>query len=453
MPHHTTSHHFISRFAQFIQDKHLVEPHETTLLAVSGGVDSVVMVDLFYRSHRPFAIAHCNFGLRAAASDADEAFVTKLAADYGVKLYVKHFPAKAYATQHHLSIQLAARELRYKWFDELCAQHQLQKLATAHHMNDMVETLLFNVIKGTGIAGLHGILPQQGKLIRPLLFATKDEILVYAHAQHLHWQEDSSNATNAYARNLIRNQVIPILKAINPNLEKTTYATIQRIGQVEHWFKDQLTALQKTIFREQEGMVYITLQTLQDKPWAAVALWELLKPFGFNFAQIQNLWLASGSSGKMIESTTHQLYVDRDHWLLLPRSAHAALPQAHTIDRSATSLSLSYCHLQLSITPLQQYCIASDPNIAALDLAKLKFPLVVRPWEASDFFYPIGMHQRKKVSDLLIDQKVSVFDKTKVLVLVSDDGAIAWVIGHRIDNRFKVTTDTTQVYEVKRLTE
>lgn len=214
MPHCTTPYHFINKFEQFIQANHLIELHETTLLAVSGGVDSVVMMNLFYRSHRPFAIAHCNFGLRAKASDDDEEWVTKLSADYGVKLYVAHFPTQAYAVQHHLSIQLAARRLRYAWFDELCEQHQLQKLATAHHTNDMVETLLFNVIKGTGIAGLHGILPQQGKLIRPLLFATKAEILAYAKAQHFHWREDSSNVTNAYARNLIRNQVMPIVKSI-----------------------------------------------------------------------------------------------------------------------------------------------------------------------------------------------------------------------------------------------
>lgn len=430
----------------------MVEPHETTLLAVSGGVDSVVMADLFYRSHKSFAIAHCNFGLRAAASDADEAFVNKLATDYAVKLYVKHFPTKVYAPQHHLSIQLAARGLRYQWFDELCDQHQLQKLATAHHTNDMVETLLFNVIKGTGIAGLHGMLPQQRKLIRPLLFATKDEILAYAHAQHLQWREDSSNTTNAYARNLIRNQVIPILKTINPNLEQTTYATIQRIGQVEYWFKDQLASLHKTIFREQEERWYVHVQPLKDKRWAAVALWEILKPFGFNFRQIQTLWQGSGASGKMMESPTHQLYVNRDHWLLLPQPAHATVPQAHNIDRSATSLAFPSYHLQLSITPLQQYRITPEPHIAALDLAKLKFPLVVRPWQAGDGFYPMGMQHRKKVSDLLIDQKVSVVDKAKVLVLVSD-GDIAWVIGHRIDDRFKVTSDTTQVYEIKHLVE
>lgn len=447
MPHSTTAVDFISRFERFIKENQLIAPHETTLLAVSGGVDSVVMVDLFYRSHIPFAIAHCNFGLRAKESDEDEQWVTKVANDYGVRLYVNRFSTKDYATKNHLSIQLAARKLRYKWFDELCEQYHLQKMATAHHTNDMLETLLFNITKGTGLAGLHGISPQQGKLIRPLLFATKDDILTYAQAQHLFWHEDSSNAKSAYARNLIRNQVVPILKSINPNLEKTIYTTIQRIGQVELLLKEQLEILQKTIVRHQDDVMYLTIQPIKDKPWAPVVLWEMLKPFGFNFTQIQTLWHSCSSSGKMIKSTTHQLYVDRANWLLMPHQK-SSLPVVHSIEKNKTYISLPSYNLQLTLTPLQQYSIVADYNIAALDMAKLKFPLVVRTWQAGDFFYPIGMQHSKKVSDFMIDQKINVVEKAKVLVLVSDCD-IAWIIGHRIDNRFKVTAGTTHVYEVK----
>jgi tRNA(Ile)-lysidine synthase len=450
VPHSSAPHHFRSRFEQFIEAQHLIEAHETTLLAVSGGVDSVVMVDLFASSHKPFAIAHCNFGLRAAASEEDEAFVTQLAAAYNVQLYVAHFSTQAYAAENQLSIQIAARQLRYTWFKELCAQHQLQKLATAHHVNDMVETLLFNLIKGTGIAGLHGILPKKESLIRPLLFATKAEILAYAQASNLHWREDSSNASNAYARNLIRNRVIPILKSINPNLEKTTSATIQRMGQVEVWFQEQLKVLQKTIISHVKGITYVDIQALADKPWAIMALWELLKPFGFNFRQIQTLWHVSDCSGKRITSTTHQLYVDRGAWLLRPHPTKTIPAHLYSVDQSDTQLHLGSYNLHFAISPLPQYCITAAPNIAALDMDTLKFPLVVRPWQAGDYFYPIGMQHRKKVSDLLIDQKVNVIEKAKVQVLLSN-GDIAWVIGHRIDNRFKVTPATTQVYEVKQI--
>lgn len=434
-------------FVNFIKDHHLLQPQETTLLAVSGGVDSVVMADLFYQANLPFAMAHCNFGLRGAESEGDEAWVRKLAQQYGVKVYVQHFATQDYAQVHQLSIQMAARELRYRWFEELGDTYHLSKIATAHHANDMVETLLFNLTKGTGLAGLHGILPRQGKLIRPLLFATKESIVAYAQAHNLIWREDSSNAQDNYARNLIRNQVIPVLKSINPQLEATTHTTITRLSQVEVFVTEQLASLQQAITYEQDGITYLAIQAIKTKPWAPAILWEMLKPFGFNFLQISSLLESSSASGKMIESATHQIYVDRTTWML-SQLQQPARPLTYMIERETTHLSLPAYSLQIRTVPSHQYHFVADSQVAALDVAKLQFPLVVRPWQPGDFFYPLGMQKRKKLSNFLIDCKVPVLVKEKVTVLVSGND-IVWVVGYRIDDRFKITEATEQVCEIR----
>lgn len=436
-------------FVNFIKEHQLFQPQEATLLAVSGGVDSVVMVDLFAQTNLPFAIAHCNFGLRGAASDEDEAWVRKLAQQYGVQVYVQHFDTRAYAEKHQLSIQMAARELRYRWFEELCDTHHLNQIATAHHANDRVETLLFNLTKGTGLAGLHGILPKQGRLVRPLLFATKESILAYAQAHNLTWREDCSNATDDYARNLIRNQVIPVLKSINPSLEATTHTTIARLSQVEAFVTEQLASLQQVITHQQDGITYLSIQDIKTKPWAPAILWEMLKPFGFNFLQISSL--LESASGKMLESATHQIYVDRESWMLGPRQ-QPTRPLTYMLKREKTSMRLADYGLQMQMIPSSQYQLAANSRIAALDLDKLQFPLTLRPWQPGDFFYPLGMQRKKKLSDFLVDCKVPLPIKKGIQVLVSGE-EIVWVVGYRIDDRFKLTEATEQVYEISQVDE
>lgn len=434
-------------FVNFIKDHHLFQPQETTLLAVSGGVDSVVMTDLFYQANLPFAMAHCNFGLRGADSDGDETWVRKLAQQYGVQVYVKRFATQDYAQAHQLSIQMTARELRYRWFEELGDTHHLSKIATAHHANDMVETLLFNLTKGTGLAGLHGIVAKQGRLIRPLLFATKESILAYAQDHNLTWREDSSNAQDDYARNLIRHQIIPTLKSINPQLEATTHVTVARLSQIEAFVREQLDSLWEKITRQQDGITELAIQAIKTKPWAPAILWEMLKPFGFNFLQITSLLESSSTSGKMIESATHQIYVDRTTWMLRERQ-QPARPLACVIEPETTHISLPAYSLQMQTIPSNQYKLVADCQVAVLDLAKLQFPLVVRTWQPGDFFYPLGMQKRKKLSDFLIDCKVPALVKEKVMVLVSGQD-IVWVIGYRIDDRFKVIETTEQVCEFR----
>jgi tRNA(Ile)-lysidine synthase len=434
-------------FISFIKGHQLIQPAESILLAVSGGVDSVVMSSLFYEAELPFAIAHCNFGLRGQESEEDEEFVRALAQQYKVKFYTTHFDTKAYAKANKLSTQMAARELRYTWFKELCNAYQINKLATAHHANDCLETILFNLTKGTSIAGLHGILPQQEKLIRPLLFASKESLLHYAQAKGLSWREDSSNIQDDYARNLIRHQVIPSLKLINPNLENTTNVTIDRLSQIEKLFNEQLESLRDELFSQQEDICYIAIQKIKQKTWAPVMLWEMLKPFGFNFLQIKSLLHPSVQTGKCIYTNDYQLYVDRTTWILSARK-NSIMPSEHIVNEKIKDVNFLDQRLRLQVMLKEKYKITHNSQVAALDLEKLQFPLTIRPWQAGDFFYPLGMLQRKKISDFLIDQKVPLLLKQKVYVLESA-GQIAWVIGYRIDDRFKVKEITKQVYELQ----
>ena len=436
----------LETFLSFILKKKLLPQRGPTLLAVSGGVDSVVMTSLFHQADLSFAMAHCNFGLRGTVSDQDAAWVRALAQQYEVAFYTHSFDVTTYAKAQGVSIQMAARALRYDWFQKLCEEHSFEKVATAHHSNDSLETMLLHLTKGTGIAGLHGIVPTQGRYIRPLIFANKAEILKYAQAEGLAWREDSSNHQNNYQRNLIRNQVVPWLKRLNPSLEATFQRTSERLAQVEAMFNEQVATIGQQICRHQGTDYYVAIHTIQHQPWAPVVAWELLKSFGFNFIQINNLLVHKHASGTMVVSASHQLYVDRGHWIVVPCTEPRS--QSYTIDVNTQYLAMPPHEIQCTHVPSSRHIIAANKAVAALDQALLKFPLIVRKWQPGDVFYPLGMQKRKKLSDFLIDQKVPIPSKKRVWVVVSH-GQIVWVMGHRIDDRFKVTASTQQVYEIR----
>ena len=436
--------HVLKAFLAFILEQQLLPTKGPTLLAVSGGIDSVVMSALFRQAELPFAMAHCNFGLRGAAADQDEAWVRALAQQYGVDFYTQAFDVPAHAQARGISTQMAARELRYAWFQSLCEAHEFEKVATAHHSDDSLETVLLHLAKGTGIAGMHGILPAQGRYIRPLLFATKAQIMAYAQAGGLSWREDSSNQEDGYQRNLIRHQVVPPLRRINPNLEATFSTTVARLRQVEALFNEQVAAIRQQVCSQQGEDYYVNVQALQDKPWAPVVLGELLKPFGFAWGVLQQLWSHAPSTGTRLETASHCLYVDRGQWIITPCKAPDS-PAAYTLEATTTILAIPPYTLQCTQVPRAQYRLVASPAVAALDWDLLQFPLEVRPWQPGDAFYPLGMQQRKKLSDFLIDSKVPRPHKANVWVVASG-GEIVWVVGHRIDDRFKLTECTQQVY-------
>ncbi|WP_114781641.1 tRNA lysidine(34) synthetase TilS [Botryobacter ruber] len=433
----------------FIQTHHLCLPESKMLAAVSGGIDSVVLCEVLHQLKYSFAIAHCNFGLRSEESEADQVFVKKLAKKYGVPFFTENFSTSAFATREKLSIQMAARALRYHWFEQVRQQEGYDFVATAHHSNDVAETILLNITKGTGIAGLHGIQPRNGNIIRPLLPLTKDDIYDFVTEQQLIWREDSSNLSTKYQRNKIRHEVIPALKEINPNLEETLQQTAERVSQAEAIVARYIDELGQRAMRQEAEAVYISLEPLQGATGLPVVLHELLKPYNFSYPVVLELLEALESiSGKQFDSPTHTLVKDRAQLVITPKNLSAFGSVA--IAEGQTEVNEAHVHLQLRYVDAAQYKLNTKPHVAALDADLLKFPLKLRPWQEGDWFVPLGMNGKKKISDFLIDRKVPANLKPNVLVLTSEQ-SIVWVVGQRLDNRFKVTDKTERVLEVRKL--
>jgi tRNA(Ile)-lysidine synthase len=441
---------FTDSFVAYINENQLFKPTNSLLVAVSGGIDSVALVHLLHTTGYRFSMVHCNFGLRGEESEADEVFVQQLANQYGVALFHKYLNAKHYAAQEQVSIQVAARNLRYHWFSLLLQQYHYQYLLTAHHQNDMLETVLYNLTKGTGIAGLHGIKPQNGHLIRPLLFATKNEIVNYAQQNQLAWREDSSNQSSKYSRNLIRNEVVPILKRINPNLEQTMQNTIERLAAVERIFDAEIDKLRLRVVSgadTQNSPIYIAIEQLKVESELVIKLYELLKPYNFNYVQTQQIIDSLyKTAGRSFETATHSLVKDRNQLVIVPKvETDTTILQLLPETRYAVN---PYFELHIvCFEKTNSYQINRNLSVACLDKSCLVFPLVVRLWQEGDRFQPLGMRGMKKVSDFLTDKKIPLNLKSQVWVLCSGK-EIVWVIGHRIDERYKVQETTKEVYQL-----
>lgn len=436
----------LTSFLSFLQRHQLIaDSDQTTLLAVSGGVDSVVLVHLFKKAGLPFAIAHCNFNLRGAEAEAATAFVEELAASYQVPFYSTRFDTATFASSQKISIQMAARSLRYQFFHKLLQQEGWHRIATAHHWDDATETILLNFIKGTGIKGFYGIQPIYGQVIRPLLFARKKAIIDYAQQEKLHWHEDSSNRCNHYQRNFIRNKIIPLLHQVNPNFEATAWETATKLKETGAFFDHHLAQIKKELSTFKDGIHYLAIHRIIHQPWAATIAFELLRPYGFTFQQIKKLITAPMNSGKRIDTTDYTLYVDRKNWLIIKKSS-SCLHQA-TISDTRRSIIYGGHVLAVQVYDSADYVLKKTAMIGAFDYHRLQLPLIIRPWKAGDVFHPIGMQGRKKVSDLLIDLKIPMAIKQKIPVVTSND-QIIWVVGHRIDERFKVTQRTKAVFEI-----
>ncbi len=430
---------------QFIKQNFLLAPGQSTILAVSGGIDSIVMAHLFHQVNLPFEVAHCNFSLRGKASDQDETLVRELALKLDKPIHVKSFDTEGFATNHNLSIQMAARELRYTWFKELASTDQNRKIATAHHQGDVVETMLFNLSKGTGIAGLHGIPVKRDYLIRPMLFATRAAIEQYARDHAIIWREDESNDSIKYARNLIRHKVVPVLNNINPSLEKSFYKSSRRIQQSEEFLMHAIKIVKPTLVSTKNNHVFITRAALKELPGAESVLFELIREYGFSYDQSQGILTAGRASiGSLFYSSTHVLNVDREFLVISPREQNAVNIQ---IQQAVDKIEVENMRLTLESIARSTVSIESSPKIAYLDQDKLIFPLTLRTWQQGDYFYPLGLGGKKKLSDFMIDSKIALNLKRTVLVLVSGND-IVWVVGHRLDDRYKIEIKTKQVLKL-----
>lgn len=433
----------LEQFLNHINHHKLCTRDDTILLAVSGGVDSMVMLHLFLEGGFQVRVAHCNFQLRGKESDGDEDFVFHACQQLNVPIVIERFDTQTFAWENNLSTQMAARELRYAWFDSLVEENNYAGLATGHHFDDTIETVLLNWIKGSSLEGLTGIPVKNRKTIRPLLFATRAQVEQYAREKGIQWREDQSNLTDDYQRNFIRHQVIPKLKELNPSLEITLHSGLEKIqGDLEVIYH-HVEAWKKQFVVTEADKVIISKKGFDNLLQGAHLLYRCIRAYGFNFEQAREvIHSLHGQSGKQFLSPTDKLVIDRETILITP---HVDFWKETTIKPGQTEAFMGSWDLFLEKVPntgnLEKSTYALEVK---LDADKVTFPLVWRKWKAGDVFYPLGMEHRKKVSDFLIDKKVSVSDKDAVTVLESK-GEIIWVVGYRIDNRYKITDQTQSV--------
>lgn len=430
------------QFLKYIE-KIGVNTEAKILVAVSGGLDSMALLHLFHLSGFSIEVAHCNFNLRGTESDADEQFVKAVCIDLGVRVYNKRFETEKYAKENGVSIQMAARDLRYAWFEELRAEKNFDYIATAHHQDDQVETLLLNLTRGTGLKGMHGILPKHGVLIRPLLFTNRESLEAWMESKSYKYREDSSNASVKYARNKLRHKVLPTLKEINPSASNTFQENAERFSAVEKNVSFLYEKERSKLFVHKDEESHLILDELLKYPSAIDVIFHFISEFDFNdWRAIENL--LGAESGKRITSSSHVLLKDRN--LLILKKKEEKLEQEYEILEECIQIFNPFS-AKIQVVQKEEFTLSKDIEIAALDFNRLVFPLTLRKWRKGDVFYPLGMKGKKKLSDFFIDTKMSVFEKENTWILCSGED-IVWVVGQRIDERFKLVEQTQKVYLV-----
>lgn len=440
----------LQSFRAFISRHELFQPGQKILLAVSGGKDSVLMVHLFKLSGINFGIAHCNFQLRAAESQRDEAFVKQLATSLDVPLHVTYFETKAYARAQRCSTQMAARTLRYEWFEQIRLQEGYQAIAVAHHQNDAIETMLINLTRGTGISGLHGIAPKRDQIIRPMLFLSREDIDLIINRENIPYVEDSSNGSDHYARNKIRLNVVPQLKAINPSLERTFAQNIQRFQEAEAVIQQHVQSLRASMLKETPVGSVLSIEELQTLVPQNLLCYELLKPYNFTESlTAEVLGALQKQSGTSFYSSTHRITLDRQQLIISPlhkTNDHADNPSL--IQPEDQEIDLQYHTLTIQYAEGNTF---HKDGKAYVDYDLLTYPLSLRTRQAGDVFVPLGMKTHKKLSNFLVDEKVPLPEKDKIPLILNGNGDIIWVGGMRQDNRYKVSATTKKVviFELK----
>ena len=438
----------IDKFRGYWEARQYVLPGGIVMLAVSGGEDSMVMADLFLKCGIAFAVAHCNFGLRGEAADLDEQLVHDWCKANEIKFHSVKFDTKQKAEEWKKGIQETARILRYEWFELMRTHHKYAKIVTAHHANDNVETLLINLFKGTGISGLHGIKPENGHIIRPLLFATKEMISAYAGANNIVYREDASNASDDYLRNAVRHNVVPAIEQWFPNAVVNVNESIVRFAEAEILYKKAIEQARKKLVEQRGQDYYIPILKLRHYTPLDTIIYELVQPFGFSSAQAPHvLSLLDSETGRYIISETHRIIRNRD--FLVVTTIPAITADIIVIEAAPCTVDLGKFSYSFSIQAKPEV-ISADVNEACLDMGKIEFPVFLRKWRTGDYLYPFGMKmKKKKVSRLLIDIKVPLHEKEEIRILECSK-RVAWVSGIRIDERFKVKESTEKVLVVKR---
>lgn len=428
-----------NKVQNFILEKSLFSREDKLILGISGGADSVCLMHILLALGYRFDLAHCNFNLRGKESDEDEVFVQELAKKHQLKLHVKQFDTEGYAAENKISTQMAARDLRYAWFNHLLLTKNAKYIAIAHHENDDIETFFINLIRGSGLKGLLGISEKTNSIVRPLMAITRDEIESYLDENKLRYRDDSSNSSVKYLRNKIRHELMPLLAEMNPSIQQTISEEMRILEGVSQVYSCKIEEVRKDLMQEKNGIVqFETSDLLALKPLHNY-LYELLSPYGF--VTIDAIAKAlKGQSGKQFFSNTHQLLVDRE--FIFISELDVKKNESITIEEMTKEIKHP---IQLNFSKTDNLEWIKNKNIAQLDYDKLQFPLTLRKWKKGDKFMPLGMQTFKKLSDFFIDNKFSILDKNKQWLLCSNND-IVWVVGHRIDERYKLQSKTKKVY-------
>jgi tRNA(Ile)-lysidine synthase len=433
----------VNRFTDFIELHHLFSRNSKVLAAVSGGMDSVVMAHLLKAAGFNFGIAHCNFQLRGDESLNDQAFCHGLAEQLRAPFHTTSFDTLKYVADKKISTQMAARALRYEWFEQIRQQSGYDVIAIAHHQNDAIETILLNLTRGTGIAGMHGISPKNGNLVRPLLFLNRDEIESIIDKNGFAYVEDSSNTSTKYARNKIRLEVIPKLKELNPALEHTFEKNLQHFRDLELFLDKQVAALKKDLFEIKDDEVHIPLEEIKKLEPKRLLLFKLLQGYGVNETIVGDLILAIDKHpGRVFETAGYKMVVDRSKLIIMK----AALNLQREIRIGINDHQVDFAGYKLAILHDDSPLIIKDnPMAVSVDAGLLIYPLTLRSWQKGDRFYPLGMKTGKKISDFFIGQKIPLHKKNEIPLLINGNGEVIWIGGYRPDERYKVSEKTKKV--------
>lgn len=436
-------------FLNFCSQKIELNAHDGVLLTLSGGKDSMTLLHLFQQSKFDFAVAHCNFHLRGEESNRDQQFVEDYCRKNHITLYIKDFDTALYAKENKVSIQMAARELRYQWFEELRKQISFKYIATAHHLNDQVETFFINLIRGTGIAGLHGIKPKANHIIRPLLFADSTQIKAYIDKNQIQYVEDSSNASDKYLRNKLRHQLLPFLEDLNPNFIRNLAHTTDNIADIEEIFKIQTQQIFKSMLELKGESIYISIPKLLKINNLKAYFHEFLSLYDFNPTSINDAYesLQNDKSGLRFFSSSHKLLKTSDEIIISPYHAQDTNNEAESIFfidkdfRSELPINLSFDIIENKMD------FSKTKQEAYFNMDQLSFPLILRHWQEGDSFYPFGMKGKKLLSDFFIDEKINLDQRKKMWLLCSGEDII-WVVGNRTDERYRISSNIHKVLKI-----